>query len=179
MGLTAQQIGKLVGHVWPPQGAATFALLDGAGIPALLDKLYGTADLEFECLYSGELEPDVAEVAPYIVRLEAGTEFAAWVLAGWGERRGIFVHVAEDVDLPVLRRHFRKLNMVYGPDASPLLFRFYDPRVMSRFLPSCDAVQLKDMFGPVSRYVVELEGVGAGVTMSAPGGELMQEKFAA
>ena len=50
---------------------------------------------------------------------------------------------------------------------------------MSRFLPSCDAVQLKDMFGPVSRYVVELEGVGAGVTLSAPGGELMQELFAA
>ena len=94
MGLTAQQIGKLAGHVWPPQGAATFALLDGAGIPALLDKLYGTAELEFECLYSGELEPDVAEVAPYIVRLEAGTEFAAWVLAGWGEQRGIFAHVA-------------------------------------------------------------------------------------
>jgi hypothetical protein len=179
MGLTAQQMGKLAGQVWPPHAAATFALLDGAGIPTLLDKLYGAASLEFECLYSGELAPDVAQVAPYIVRLEAGTDFAAWVLAGWGEQRGIFVHVGEGVDMPLLRRHFRKLNMVYGPDASPLLFRYYDPRVMGQILPSCDAAQLKDMFGPVSRYVIEREGVAAGIIMSAPGGELMQELFAA
>lgn len=179
MGLTAQQMGKVAGHVWPPHAAATFALLDGAGIPTLLDKLYGAADLEFECLYSGELAPDIAQVAPYIVRLEAGTGFAAWLLEGWGEQRGIFVHVAEGVGMPVLRRHFRKLNLVYGPDASPLLFRYYDPRVMRTILPSCGAAQLQDMFGPVSRYVIEREGVAAGITMSAPGGELVQELFVA
>ena len=179
MRLTTQQMDKLAGHVWPPQGTATFVLLDGAGIPTLLDKLYATAGLEFECLYSGELGPGVAEVAPYIARLEAGTEFADWVLAGWGEQRGIFAHVPEDVDMPVLRRHFRKLSMVYGPDGSPLLFRYYDPRVMNDILPTCDAAQLKDLFGPVNRYVVERKGVGEGVTFSAPGGELMQEMFAA
>jgi hypothetical protein len=176
---TAQQMDKLAGQVWPPQGTATFVLLDGAGIPTLLDKLYGTAGLEFECLYSGELAPGVAEVAPYIARLEAGTEFAAWVLAGWGEQRGIFAHVDEDVEMPVLRRHFRKLSMVYGPDGSPLLFRYYDPRVMNDILPSCDAAQLKEMFGPVNLYVVEREGLGMGSTFSAPRGELMQELFAA
>jgi hypothetical protein len=97
MGLNAQQMEKIAGRVWPAQGMATFALLDGAGIPTLLDKLYASAGLEFECLYSGELAPGVAQAAPYIARLEAGTEFAAWVLAGWGERRGIFAHVAFDM----------------------------------------------------------------------------------
>ena len=135
MELTAQQMGKIAGRVCPVQGTATFALLDGAGIPALLDKLYETAGLEFECLYSGELEPGVAAAAPYIVRLEAGTEFAARVLAGWGEQRGILAHVAEDVDMAVLRRHFRKLSMVYGPDGSALLFRYYDPCVMNDSCP--------------------------------------------
>ena len=179
MKLTMRQMDKLAGHMWPPQGTATFVLLDGAGIPTLLEKLYGTAGLEFECLYSGELAPGVAEVAPYIARLEVGTEFAAWVLAGWGEQRGIFAHVPEDVDLPVLRRHFRKLSMVYAPDGSALLFRYYDPRVMNDMLPICDTAQLKDMFGPVNRYIVERGGAGEGVSFSAPGGELMQESFAA
>jgi hypothetical protein len=179
MRLTAQQLDKLAGHVWPRQGMATFVLLDGAGIPGLLDKLYGTAGLEFECLYSGELAPGVAEVAPYIARLAAGTDFAAWVLAGWGEHRGIFAHVPEDVELPVLRRHFRKLSMVYGPDGRSLLFRYYDQRVMNDILPTCDAAQLNDMFGPVHRYVVECEGTGTGAIFSAPGGELMRELFAA
>lgn len=50
---------------------------------------------------------------------------------------------------------------------------------MNDILPSCDAAQLKEIFGPVGRYVVELEGVGAGVTLSASGDELIQELFAA
>jgi hypothetical protein len=177
MALTTQQMTKLASHVWQGPGHATFALLDGAGIPDLLDRLYGADALEFECLYSGELEPDVAEVAPYIARLERGSDFAAWVLGGWGASRGLFAQVTDDVGMPQLRRHFRKLNMVYGDDGKPLLFRYYDPRVLSQFLPICREGQLKDMFGPVSRYVIERGPSGAGVAMSAPGRELVQELF--
>jgi hypothetical protein len=116
MAFTPQQMTRLASHVWQGPDYVTFALLDGAGIPDLLDRLYGVDSLEFECLYSGELEPDVAEVAPYIARLEQGSGFAAWVLAGWGASRGIFAQVTEDVRMPQLRRHFRKLYMVYGDD---------------------------------------------------------------
>jgi hypothetical protein len=55
----------------------------------------------------------------------------------------------------------------------------HDPRVMATILPSCGVAQLRDMFGPVSRYVIERDGVAAGVARSALGGELMQELFAA
>lgn len=177
MALTAQQIATIAGRLWADEDCATFALLDGAGIPALPDKLQQAPGLEFECLYSGELEPGVAEMAPYIARLEAGSEFAGWVMNGWGQKRGIFAHVPRDVGLPVLRRHFRKLNMVYGPDASPLLFRYYDPRVMRMFLSSCERDERKQLFGPVSSYVFEGDSVAEGVTMSAPGGELVEELF--
>lgn len=177
MTCTAQQIARLAGHVWSGPGHATFALLDGAGTPGLLDRLYGSPGLEFECLYSGELEPDIAEVAPYIARLEAGSAFAAWALGGWGERRGIFARVPAAVGMPELRRHFRKLNTVYGPDASPLLFRYYDPRVLGSFLATCEPDQVAQMFGPVSCFVLEREAAAAGVTLSAPGGALVQELF--
>ncbi|TFW33899.1 DUF4123 domain-containing protein [Massilia horti] len=177
MTLTIQQKAKLASHVWQGPGYVTFALLDGAGIPDLLDRLYGTDALEFECLYSGELEPSVAEVAPYIARLERGSDFASWVLGDWGASRGIFAQVTEDVGLPQLRRHFRKLNMVYRDDGRPVLFRYYDPRVMFQFLPLCNEAQLKEMFGPVSRYIVERGPSGAGAALSAPGRELVQEMF--
>jgi hypothetical protein len=175
MPLTSQQSTKLAAHVWS-HDHATFALLDGAGIPNLLDKLYGTAGLEFECLYSGELEDGIAEAAPYIARLRPDTDFANWVLGGWGEHRNMFVQVQEDVALPLLRRHFRKLNTVYGPEARPLVFRYYDPRVMRMYMSTATQEEIKTIFGPVSRYVMERPRRG-GVTVSERDGELAQEVF--
>jgi hypothetical protein len=41
------------------------------------------------------------------------------------------------------------------PDGDTALFRFYDPRVFNDFLPICDQEQLREFFGPVSRYLAE------------------------
>ena len=46
----------------------TYAVLDGASIPQLRQALYQMKP-EYECLYLGELTGDMAEVAPYLVRL--------------------------------------------------------------------------------------------------------------
>ena len=74
-----------------------FAVLDGASAPGLLDKLYGLSPA-FCCLFKGELAPDMAEVAPYLVQLEPDSEFTNWVIGqGWGNHWGIFA--ATDGDL--------------------------------------------------------------------------------
>lgn len=178
MAMTSQQVEKLGGRLWPDDGCTTFALLDGAGIPDLIDRLQQAPGLEFECLFSGEQEAGVAEVAPYIARLEAGSEFARWAMGGWGQRRGIFVRVPSDVELPVLRRHFRKLNMVYGPDGNSMLFRYYDPRVLWMFLSACERGQVNVVFGPVSSYIFEGNAENEGVTISVLDGELVHQQFA-
>ncbi|MCF6345803.1 MAG: DUF4123 domain-containing protein [Thiomicrorhabdus sp.] len=36
-----------------------------------------------------------------------------------------------------------------------LYSRYYDPRVFTRFLPSCQPNQLQTIFGPVKAYLVE------------------------
>ena len=51
-----------------------------------------------------------------------------------------------------MRTHFRRFLLVEAPDGDSWYFRFYDPRVLERFLPTCDAAQLTDFFGPVSAY---------------------------
>ena len=178
MAMTSQQVDKLGGRLWPDDTSATFALLDGAGIPGLIDKLQQAPGLEFECLFSGEQEPGVAEVAPYIARLDEGSEFAGWAMSGWGQRRGIFVQVPGDVELPVLRRHFRKLNMVYGPDGNSMLFRYYDPRVLRMFLSVCARQQVNSMFRPVSNYIFEGRAENEGVTISVLDDRLIHQQFA-
>jgi len=130
-----------------------FCVLDGASIPELLNWL-STSELDYECLYRGELEPDIAEVAPYLIRLGKDSKFTSWVLEkGWGNHWGIFALSHED--LRALRRHFRTFLVVHDSNAKPLYFRYYDPRVLRAYLPTCNAAELAAIFGPVDRYVLE------------------------
>lgn len=66
-------------YLFPEERTNTYAVIDGASAPDLLDKLYGLRP-EFVCLFRGELDSGMAEVAPYLVRLDAQTEFARWVI---------------------------------------------------------------------------------------------------
>ena len=148
-----------------------YALLDGASVPKLLDRLYAAPQPQFECLMHGDLAPDVAEVAPYLVALEPESEFAEWVLAhGWGNHWGSFALTRRD--LRTLWFHLRRLNVVYGPDGKPMLFRYYDPRVLRTFLPTCSPEQLAEMFGPVTTFVAEADAPGMALTFSLAAGEL-------
>ena len=155
-------------------GVSAFAVLDGASIPDLLDKL-DELQPEYVCLRRGELKPDLAEVAPYLVRLEPGTEFTRWLLEqGWGNHWGIFALAA--ANLIEMRRHCRTLTMVYDPEGEPLLFRYYDPRVLRIYLPTCNEEELRTMFGPVAAYLLEDEDPGTLLRYQVSGGKLVQQK---
>ena len=124
-----------------------FVVLDGASVPGLLAKLTELQPVH-TCLYRGDIEPDLAEVAPYLVQLEPDAPFTDWVLTeGWGNHWGVFLTAR--TDFGTVHRHLRKLLIVHDPDGKPLYFRFYDPRVLRVFLPTCEAAELKDMFGAV------------------------------
>jgi hypothetical protein len=154
----AAQPESVVAALWPAGGGSKnqlFAVLDGArneGIYAAV----ATSGCEYECLYRGELEPDLAEVAPYLVRLQQDHPFTYWLAGkGWGDSWGIYLQSA--ASLKEVRQHLRKFLMVYDPDAKPLYFRYYDPRVLRVYLPTCDAEELQKVFGPVQSYLLENE----------------------
>ncbi|WP_418316686.1 DUF4123 domain-containing protein [Piscinibacter sakaiensis] len=151
-----------------------YVILDGAQNENLLDVFDDHPDLEYECLFTQRLEPDMAEVAPYLVELHEGEAFTKWLFEqGWGHNWGIFVITAGD--LGDAWRHLRQHVRVYGPDRSRLYFRYYDPRVLHAFLPTCQGPQLADFFGPVEMFVAENEG-GAGARIYARAdGQLVTE----
>lgn len=135
--------------------ARVFVVLDGALIPELRMKLYEMKPENY-CLFSGELEPDMAEVAPYLVRLLPGTPFTEWLLTEcWGKNWGIFAHSRETAI--GMRKHFSSLITVYDEDGMPMIFRYYDPRVWRKFLPTCEPDQIKSLFGKVDTFFVESE----------------------
>ena len=150
-----------------------FAVLDGASAPGLVQKLF-EFEPEYCCLYRGELTPDVATVAPYLVRFESGNPFTEWALTeGWGKHWGIFA--ASTADLRALRNHFREFHTVQLPDQRTVLFRYYDPRVLRSFLPACNAAELRAFFGPIESYLAEGEMEDAGVRFSLAGASLKSE----
>src|SRR5215204_1540947 len=107
------------------ENTRAFAILDGASIPDLRQRLYEMQPAHY-CLFRGDRPPDVMEVAPYVVYLEPGSKFADWVLTeGFGKHWGIFAHSRHSIK--EMRRHFRALVTVYDETGKPMIFRFYDP----------------------------------------------------
>ena len=130
-----------------------YAVLDGASTPNLPQMLRQWM-VESVCLLRGELDPELARSAPYLTAMPPDSPFTDWVLSeGWGKHWGIFV--VSNANFRALRQHFRSFLMVYTPDLKPVFFRYYDPRVLRTYLPTCNAKELKTVFGPVLRYIAE------------------------
>ena len=120
--------------------------------------------------------PDIATVAPYLVRIQTEGEFTKWVLReGWGAHWGIFI--VTTANLRTLRNHFREFLKVELPDRRTVLFRYYDPRVFRSFIPACNATELGKFFGPVQSFVVEGETPETGTRYSLVGKTLKSEPF--
>lgn len=149
---------QLAAELFSNPKLTAYAVLDGAANPELLDHLYADGPRpEFECLYRGELEPDIAYTAPYLAKLEPNTPFSNWLISQcWGKQWGIFA--LSRADIRAVRQHFRKFNKVYHPETNnPVLFRYYDPRILRVFLPSCDEGQNAAFYGPMQAFFTESE----------------------
>ena len=140
------------------QGAApVYGVIDGGSCPELLSHLE-KHDGEHGCLFGGELAPDALQRAPFVVRLAAKSPLTDWLLSHWGAHWGIYL--SGPADLATARAHLRTFLMVRDPKGQPLFFRYYDPRVMRVYLPTCNEEEAAYVFGPVDAYVLEDEEPG-------------------
>jgi hypothetical protein len=162
-------------HLFANADTDVYAVLDGASIPNLIGALRELGP-EYECLFTGELEPGMAEVVPYLVHLPPDASFTAWVMEnGWGKHWGIYA--TSEADTRAMRQHFRSLLMVYDPDTKPLYFRYYDPRVLRVYLPTCNAGELQTVFGPVEYFLLEDRDPNVVLRFTNVEGQLSREKI--
>ena len=148
----------LLEALWPPgqpASLAVFAILDGARD----ERIYGAVDgtrLPKDCLYSGDLPWQMQLTAPYLVQLDRGDRFTRHVLAeGWGNSWGTFLRT--EAGIKQLRRHLRQFLRVRDERGRRLIFRYYDPRVLRVYLPTCTPAELETFFGPIHSFVMEGE----------------------
>ncbi len=168
---------RLRQRLWSDPGLRPWVVLDGAGVPGLPVRLSGLPAQRWACLFHGQLEPDVAELAPYLLELPRQGELLDWLLSGWGHHWGVYLLAPEATDLALLRRHLRKLGLVQGPAGEPLWFRWYDPRVLRLAVPGFDPGQLQTLFGPVTRFLLEAERPDQGLALELAASGLALSRF--
>jgi len=174
--LSAAATETLRREVFATGALSTYILIDGAAVAALLDHLYADRP-NFACLFTGPLDPDMQEMAPYLVELREGESFTEWVLNhGFGEHWGVFLRGRLALDQA--RRRFRKLLFARSADGDPLFFRFYDPRVFRGYLPSCVGPERWPWFDEIDCYLVEAEAGDCLLRISAGADEqvLVEER---
>jgi Domain of unknown function (DUF4123) len=132
---------------------ALFAVLDAARTERIVPLLHTAAD-EFDSLYQGIQAQTMADGAPYLVRFAKESRLLRrLVFEGWGQSWGSYLE--SRAPLRELRSHFRRLLMVTREsNGQPMYFRFYDPRVLRTFLPTCALRQKEQIFGEVEAFLV-------------------------
>jgi hypothetical protein len=154
---------------------ATHILLDAARMGSPMSEAR-TRNKAHDSLYRGTSQEKLSAVAPYIFQFTAGTPFAAWYLKqGWGSSWGTLIK--SSWPLPELHKHFRKFLMVQTEEGRSLYFRFYDPRVLRIFLPTCNTTQLREFFGPIDFFIMEDDDPAFAVRYWHENGFLRTDRF--
>jgi hypothetical protein len=132
-----------------------YALLDASREPSVLKVIYESKE-EFQSLYEGAQGAQLAHFAPYLIRIpEKSPLVETLVNQAWSKSWGVFLTC--DKPLKDLRTHFRHFLNVKLPDGKQVYFRYYDPRVLRLFLPTCLPEEINQFFGPVKQFLLEAE----------------------
>ena len=133
--------------------ACNFVVLDGAISPAVRD-LLNQAGVFYQSLYEGEQSADISAFGPFLAEVQKGSPLIPFLVkVGWGKSWGVFL--STQMGFIDTRKHLRRFLMVDMEQGQKVLFRFYDPRVMRVFIPTCSAEQRREFFGQIEHFYVE------------------------
>jgi hypothetical protein len=139
---------------WPyGSNRDVYMILDAAHDRRIYSDLVNS-HFNYSCLYSGDIPFELEVAAPHLVQLEFEDKYTRSLLErSWGKSWGIFLK--SETRMERLRRHLRTFLRVRSYDGKILLFRYYDPRVLRVYLPTCTSDELQTVFGPVKHFWTE------------------------
>jgi hypothetical protein len=153
--ITRGELGRLKQRVWQADSVRPvriYAVLDCARDAAIYD-LIGRSYREKGCLFAGKLDLELERAAPFLLELQPGDSVTDEILLrGWDDAWGILIRT--EASFRGLRRHLRTFLRVRTEDGRFLLFRYYDPRVLDAYLPTCTGYELAAIFGDDIVHIV-------------------------
>jgi hypothetical protein len=149
-----------------------FAIVDTARDRRLYDLVYTALGI---CLFAGDLTPALRGTAPYLVPLSDADELLqTWRREGQGKNWGVFLRSSKES--PRIRRHLRRFLLAKLPDDRQVLFRWWDPRVLRVYLPTCSTDELTSWFEDVDEFICETDN-GEMESFRHKGGSLSRRVF--
>ena len=131
-------------------GGRLYALVDACDAPDVPGKMAEWGEERAVSLYRGMAEEEFSAFAPYLAQIDG--DALDWIADTlWPTPWGLFVVSGET--LPALRSHFRRFLIVDDPQGEEMYFRFYDPRVLQKYLPTCNDRELRQVYGPIQAFV--------------------------
>jgi len=141
-------------------GEQLYAVVDAARNRDLAFAARDRFRLPTRWLFAKSTVKEMENVAPYLVSMMAGSSYpysASGYLDLWstqfGNSAGILL--LTQADEKSLWTHLCGIFRVTDEDQHKYYFRFYDPRVLRVFLPTCTAQDALDLFGPIRMMLVE------------------------
>ena len=157
-------------------GERLYGIVDGAQDLDLAYEAKCRFGQEMRSLFEGDMAAGAADVAPYLVPIApAGGYLETWA-RHWGRNAGILLATAAEPAR--LHAHLRKILVVRDEQEQQYFFRYYDPRVLRAFLPTCTNAELLALFGPIRCLLAEDAAAECVLCFSAGPGGLVEKRAA-
>jgi pSer/pThr/pTyr-binding forkhead associated (FHA) protein len=160
---------RLLGETRREAAFKLYAVIDAARDDELGPQL-ASRGYELYTLFEGDWAASLGHVGPCLVPATEVEVLLESFSESVGEHIGILLE--STADLENLLSHLRSVFVVQDEEDQEFFFRYYDPRVLTTFLPTCTPEQLREFFGPIERIYVESEEIDGFRALSLQGNEL-------
>ncbi|HLJ91416.1 MAG TPA: DUF4123 domain-containing protein [Candidatus Angelobacter sp.] len=148
-----------------------FAILDPCMVSETIKKAEEAGQERAVSLFNQTPLEEYFTLAPYVFRADEA-------LLEWIPKQNSVLVFAK-VSLQELAAHLQFFLMAALPDRRRWYFRFYDPRILKAYLPSCDLSELSRFYGPIRAFgfhqeenIHVFEREATGETVSVHDGQL-------
>lgn len=150
-----------------------YCLVDAAAEPELYARLKALGS-EVRCLYlkgvhyeGAVMSPELAAAAPYLLPVDTGNDrVVALVTEGVGRARQILA--ASAAPAAQVLAHCSEITRARDEEGGQFHFRYFDPRVLRAYLPTCTREEKALFFGPLDAvWAEQADGAGELVCFEA------------
>lgn len=132
-----------------------YAIVDSARNDEVF-KYFLTDNIAYRSLFEGKMDIKFFSVSGFLVECKKDSMLFNWLTTeAWGNSCSIFL--ISKVSFDEIFNHFQKFNRVYLEDDDVVYFRYYDPRVLRVYLPTCNNKEIRTFFGEVESFFMESE----------------------
>lgn len=147
-----------------------FILVDGTQAGAFVLQL-----IEFNPnaypLFENTPDEDIKVIGPYLFQNTDNLEFYKFLQYSEGSNHWC-IHCISNISITQLVKHFKQFLVFEETNGDNYFFRFYDPVVLKEFLLYWNTDQLKQFFGPVTKFICQEDGHDFAIVYELENGKL-------